>query len=313
MPGITLKPHRLLTLTTDAFSSGYIVELGSDGKPVAGTYTAIAASSTVTVGPNASQKNYNLETTFGSITQTETDSIAAPAAAATSSVEVQDIVDGTDGQLITWGADGSPTTVAVGTSGHILTSNGAGAAPTFQAPAAGGAWTAVSTATPSAASSVEFTGLTDSDTDYMIRIKNLTVSDNNVLLQLTMSTDNGSTYLSSNYRYANQCLDTSATSFSGSVSDSLTVIRLCNGSSGRRLGNDIGESYEGQIIVYNPSQSSVAHYIDAVATYENANGYVESCSIRGGNTTTTAVDAIKIDASAGTITGTIELLKFSHT
>ena len=42
------------------------------------------------------------------------------------------MASGTDGQLITWGADAAPTTVATGTSGQILTSAGAGAPPTFE-------------------------------------------------------------------------------------------------------------------------------------------------------------------------------------
>jgi len=54
------------------------------------------------------------------------------------SVAVSDLDNGTDGELITWSAAGAPTTVAVGTAGHVLTSNGAGAAPTFQAAAGGG-------------------------------------------------------------------------------------------------------------------------------------------------------------------------------
>ena len=49
-----------------------------------------------------------------------------------SNVDVADLANGTDGQLITWGADAAPTTVATGNSGQILTSNGAGAAPTFE-------------------------------------------------------------------------------------------------------------------------------------------------------------------------------------
>ena len=46
---------------------------------------------------------------------------------------------GTDGNLITYDANGDPAAVATGTATHVLTSNGAGAAPTFQAPAGGGA------------------------------------------------------------------------------------------------------------------------------------------------------------------------------
>jgi len=42
---------------------------------------------------------------------------------------------GTDGELITYDATGAPANVAVGTSGQVLTSGGAGVAPTFQAAA----------------------------------------------------------------------------------------------------------------------------------------------------------------------------------
>jgi len=49
-----------------------------------------------------------------------------------SNVDVVDLADGTDGELISWAADGTAATVAVGTVGHVLTSGGAGVAPTFQ-------------------------------------------------------------------------------------------------------------------------------------------------------------------------------------
>lgn len=55
-----------------------------------------------------------------------------------SNVDVADLANGTDGELITWDAAGAPATVPVGTATHVLTSNGAGAAPTFQAAAGGG-------------------------------------------------------------------------------------------------------------------------------------------------------------------------------
>ena len=46
-------------------------------------------------------------------------------------VEVKAIKDGTDGEVITWDANGNPVTVGPGTSGQILTSAGAGSPPTF--------------------------------------------------------------------------------------------------------------------------------------------------------------------------------------
>jgi hypothetical protein len=56
----------------------------------------------------------------------------------TAGVPVSALRAGTDGELITWAADATATTVAVGTATHVLTSNGAGSAPTFQAAAGGG-------------------------------------------------------------------------------------------------------------------------------------------------------------------------------
>jgi len=52
-------------------------------------------------------------------------------------VDVAMLANGTDWELITWDAAGAPAVVAVGTANQVLTSNGTGAAPTFQAAAWG--------------------------------------------------------------------------------------------------------------------------------------------------------------------------------
>ncbi|RLD65323.1 MAG: hypothetical protein DRI98_14805, partial [Bacteroidetes bacterium] len=57
-----------------------------------------------------------------------------PANPPLTSVAVSDLDDGTDGELITWDTAGVATTVPVGTATHVLTSNGVGTVPTFQAP-----------------------------------------------------------------------------------------------------------------------------------------------------------------------------------
>lgn len=52
---------------------------------------------------------------------------------ANANVDVADLANGTDGELITWGADAVATTVAAGTSGHFLKSQGSGSVPVFAA------------------------------------------------------------------------------------------------------------------------------------------------------------------------------------
>ena len=71
----------------------------------------------------------------------------APVKILDNSIDLAQIASGTDGELITWDASGDPAKVAVGTATHILTSNGAGAAPTFQAAAGGGLLLAVASVT----------------------------------------------------------------------------------------------------------------------------------------------------------------------
>jgi len=58
---------------------------------------------------------------------------------ADNAVGLAEMASGTDGELITYDGSGDPIAVPVGTATHVLTSNGAGNTPTFQAPAGGGA------------------------------------------------------------------------------------------------------------------------------------------------------------------------------
>jgi hypothetical protein len=55
------------------------------------------------------------------------------AAIADDAVTLAKLAHGTDGNLITYDASGAPAAVATGTAGHVLTSAGAGAVPSFAA------------------------------------------------------------------------------------------------------------------------------------------------------------------------------------
>ena len=65
------------------------------------------------------------------LTQVKTNGIADDA------VTLGKLDGGTDGNLITYDASGNPAVVNTGNSGQVLTSNGSGAAPTFQAVSSG--------------------------------------------------------------------------------------------------------------------------------------------------------------------------------
>lgn len=66
------------------------------------------------------------------------DNAVATAMIQDDAVTLAKMAPGTDGNLITYDASGNPAHVATGSSGQVLTSQGAGAAPVFAAAAAGG-------------------------------------------------------------------------------------------------------------------------------------------------------------------------------
>ena len=80
-----------------------------------------------------------------SLTTVQTGDIAANA------VTLAKLAGGTDGNLITYDASGDPAAVATGSDGQVLTSGGAGVAPTF---AAGGKVAQVATASNTTAFSI---------------------------------------------------------------------------------------------------------------------------------------------------------------
>ena len=99
------------------------------GTPASGVMTNVSGTaSSLTAGTVTTNANLTgVVTSSGNAT-----SIADKALA------IAKLADGTDGELITWNASGVIAVVAAGNADQILTSNGAGAAPTFQAAAAGG-------------------------------------------------------------------------------------------------------------------------------------------------------------------------------
>jgi len=64
------------------------------------------------------------------------------------SVTLAKMAGGTDGQIITYDANGDPVAVGPGTDGQVLTSTGAGSPPAFETPAAGGISDVVSDTSP---------------------------------------------------------------------------------------------------------------------------------------------------------------------
>jgi hypothetical protein len=208
---------------------------------------------------------------------------------------------GTDGELITYDAAGAPANVAVGTSGHILTSGGVGVAPTFQAAAAGGgggSWEFVSrTNVSTTVAGVEFTGLA-SQPHLLVFEAFVPVSTSAAYLSITVSNDNGSTYYSSGYRWSNSLWsDTSNNSFTASSSDSSLRISTTGDNSNSTQG------FNGQIMMFNINDST-QKFMQTSTIVHVSDGHYCRQGVGGGiHDTAAAINAIKLAFHTGNING----------
>lgn len=187
----------------------------------------------------------------------------------------------------------------VGSSGQILTSNGASALPTWQAAgAATGSIILITTLTASSSGSLAFTSsnITSTYTSYIIILRGINNASGTTVLNMDWSTNNGSGYLGSGYR-------------SGTITNSYNSTTLANTNS----------------LTTNPLTASITNtnvpingtlYLDfpasAAASYTGQIFVADTTAVNvncfGTNSGTTTINNVKFSYSSGNITsGTISL------
>ena len=179
-------------------------------------------------------------------------------------VPISGLQVGTDGELITWDASGDPAAVAVGTSTHVLTSNGAGAAPTFQAAAGGGRETIISVTTISTSTLDPVVSLSGY-TFYRLQLLRFEYGSLANYPVFALSDDDGSTYENCRYVRTGSGGDASyASNLYGSGSGTISPY------AGFYPTSTNGYSYA-DVLIYNQPGQPVIYgnewYIDDTSTY----------------------------------------------
>lgn len=202
---------------------------------------------------------------------------------------------------VVYGDGTNYASTAAGTSGQVLTSNGAGA-PTWAAPSTG-AMVLVSSATASGASEVVFTNLSTTYRAYMLEYDSVFTGSafQNLLMQISIN--NGSSYLATNYRRSLvQVKNTVAANYS--ANDTVFYIGSLDGFSSVSSRRGSGTLW---IFAPNTSGANPTFFENTVTT--NQDGMTEG--VMGAMTndgTTSAVNAFKLYPSgASTVTGNFRL------
>ena len=241
------------------------------------------------------------------------DDIVTEAKIANDAIGLTELKAGTDGELITWDASGNPAAVAVGTSTHVLTSNGAGAAPTFQAPA-GGNVELITHTVCSSDTTVSFTGL-DTHTDAaMFQIDFIFhPSVNNTYFDILFGTGSGPTYATSGYTWNNWGVSSGSGSrqLQGTSAASMHVAEL---QSTNKLGTDTGEGLQGSLFFIPAVGDNRSRIFGAYAGVGEDNYGCWGGNFAGGDTSVSTITALQFGlTTAGTfVSGFFSLKKYKN-
>jgi hypothetical protein len=227
----------------------------------------------------------------------------------TAGVPVNNLRTGTDGELITWDASGDPATVAVGTATHVLTSNGAGAAPTFQAAAAGGAWTLIGTQVASASASLTQTGLDSTYDTYAIAFSDLVPATDGVFCFFRVGDSGGIDSGASDYGYAGMQLNSGDTAYAGYGDLSDSELQLA----GQATGSSAGEGFGMVLYLNRPGDGSMRPTFTGVTTQIDSSNTLIGGVFIGNRKAVITLDRVQFLFSSGNIaSGRMTVWGISH-
>ncbi len=160
----------------------------------------------------------------------------------------------------------------------------------------------ISSVVASNSASVSFTaGISSNFSTYYIKVRQLVAATTNTRLLLTFSTDNGGTYLNSNYLWAASTLKTATAASAGSAADS--SIQICDAVSST-AANDLNAD----IILYDLASGVFCPKCVYHSVCYNTTPAPESEEGGGMNSGVTAINGLLLAMSSGNITsGTITL------
>ena len=173
----------------------------------------------------------------------------------------------------------------------------------------------LSTATASASSSIDFTSGIDSTYDvYQFEFNNIHCSNDGVDFRFNLSTDGGSNYNVSKITTYITAYNLESGATQGLIYDSANGDMIGTGLANihRDLGNGNDESLSGYFYLWNPSSSVFVKHFMSSSNLLQLNDQCIVAHVAGYGNTTSVVNAIRFQMSAGNLdSGTIKMYGIS--
>jgi hypothetical protein len=205
----------------------------------------------------------------------------------------------TKGDIIIADTGGTPLRLGAGSSGDVLTANGAGTLPSWQAPAgSSGGLVLLEQHTASSSASLDFTTAISSTYDeYLITIVGIVPATNAAIPLIRASTNGGASYDSgSNYDNESFRIGGGGTNYVGGSSTGVQLSPGVGMSSTASLGG-----VNGRIFLYSPAASAYKTLEGDTAWYYLDGSTRVRSVVSGSYLSTTAVNAFQVVMDSGNI------------
>jgi hypothetical protein len=192
------------------------------------------------------------------------------------------LAPGTDGNIISYDASGNPVAIATGSSGQVLTSGGAGAAPSFAAAPGGGlVFIAEVNVTSGDAAASFLSSFSSTYDDYIVYFDNMQVATDTALGSVRIAIG-GAAKTDSTYAYGQSGLNEGGSEVYGANTAS-NLYRLSAGSWGNQA-TEVGAgwvTFHGVNAAVQKHLNSFTSFIDSNTTYVGSYG---GCGYQGATT-----------------------------
>ena len=289
------EAHTSGTFATDDTAAKWtLIALGASSVPNDGVTTAKLLDGAVTTAKIAASAVTSAKIATDTITAANIASGAVgQSELAVNSVDITEMAGQSAGEMLSYDSAGDPVIVSAGTAFQVLVAT-AGQEPAFDGH--GGDWGDVLLssvlASPAASLGVSFTPAFPITLFCYEEIK---VDTDGVDLYLTLSTDSGSSYISSGYSYHVQDVASSSPSYVAIASTSDSEIELVNA-----MGSATTESAEVYVFLSNLDGDGSRHVnISGWCVFRDVNDQVQGGMFIAGCDSTSDISAVKLAASSG--------------